>query len=181
MQIFTKEAFENLFRTEFKGLCFFAMKYVKDYETAREIVQDSFIRLWEKRDIIDTSKSVKSYLTTSIHNKCLNYLRDNRKFDNNLLQFEQLSEVSDGKTSDFLVEKELRKSIETAIDELPEKCREVFLLSRNENLKYHEIAVQLEISVKTVETQMSKALQHLRLRLSGFMSLLAFFIQTYFR
>ncbi len=181
MQIFTKEAFENLFRTEFKGLCFFAMKYVKDYETAREIVQDSFIRLWEKRDVIDTSKSVKSYLTTSIHNKCLNHLRDNRKFDNNLLQIEQLSEVSDGKTSDFLVEKELRKSIETAIDELPEKCREVFLLSRNENLKYQEIASQLGISVKTVETQMSKALHHLRLRLSGFMSLLAFFIHTYFR
>jgi RNA polymerase sigma-70 factor (ECF subfamily) len=181
MQIFTKEAFEILFRNEFKGLCFFAMKYVKDYETSREIVQDSFIRLWEKRDVIDTSKSVKSYLTTSIHNKCLNHLRDNRKFDNNLLQIEQLSEVSDGKTSDFLVEKELRKSIETAIDELPEKCREVFLLSRNENLKYHEIAVQLGISVKTVETQMSKALQHLRLRLSGFMSLLAFFIHTYFR
>lgn len=181
MQTFTKDAFENLFRSEFKGLCFFAMKYVKDYETACEIVQDSFIRLWEKRDVIDTSKSVKSYLTTSIHNKCLNHLRDNRKFDNNLLQFEQLSDVSDGKTSDFLVEKELRKSIETAIDELPEKCREIFLLSRNENLKYHQISVQLGISIKTVETQMSKALQHLRLKLSGFMSLLALFIHTYFR
>ncbi|MDY0101405.1 MAG: RNA polymerase sigma-70 factor [Lentimicrobium sp.] len=169
MQQFDREEFEKLFRANFKGLCFFAQKYVKDFETAREIVQDSFISLWEKRDSIDAGRQVKSYLTSIIHNKCHNYLRDNQKFNHRLLEIENLSEISDMVDSDLLVTKELKLAIQDAIGELPEKCREVFLLSRYENLKYKEIAVKLGISVKTVETQMSKALQHLRVRLAEYM------------
>jgi len=176
MQQFDKENFEKLFRAEFKGLCFFAQKYVKDFDAAREIVQDSFISLWEKRATIDASRPVKSYLTTAIHNKCHNYLRDNRKFDTNLLQIENLLELSDGSGTDVLVEKELHQSIKLAIDELPEKCREVFLLNRYENLKYQQIADQLGISVKTVEAQMSKALRHMRIKLAGYMTLVLLLI-----
>ena len=176
MQQFDKENFEKLFRAEFKGLCFFAQKYVKDFDAAREIVQDSFISLWEKRATIDASRPVKSYLTTAIHNKCHNYLRDNRKFDTNLLQIENLFELSDGSGTDVLVEKELHQSIKLAIDELPEKCREVFLLNRYENLKYQQIADQLGISVKTVEAQMSKALRHMRIKLAGYMTLVLLLI-----
>ncbi len=176
MQQFDKENFEKLFRAEFKGLCFFAQKYVKDFDAAREIVQDSFISLWEKRATIDASRPVKSYLTTAIHNKCHNYLRDNRKFDTNLLQIENLLELSDDSGTDVLVEKELHQSIKLAIDELPEKCREVFLLNRYENLKYQQIADQLGISVKTVEAQMSKALRHMRIKLAGYMTLVLLLI-----
>lgn len=169
MQQLNQEEFEKLFRANFKGLCFFAQKYVKDFETAREIVQDSFINLWEKRIAIDANRPVKTYLTTIIHNKCLNYLRDNQKFNHKLLEIENLIDISDIADSDLLVAKELNQAIHDAIEELPEKCREVFLLNRYENLKYKEIAVKLGISVKTVETQMSKALQHLRVRLAEYM------------
>jgi len=151
-------------------LCFFAQKYVKDFETSREIVQDAFLSLWEKRETIDMDRPVKSYLTMVIHNKCTNYLRDNRKFDQYILNIENLLEVPEFEGPDSMVENELNEKIDKAINELPEKCREVFMLNRYENLKYKEIAEQLQISVKTVETQMSKALQHMRIRLAEFIS-----------
>lgn len=160
-----------LFRSHFAGLCFFAQKYVKDFETAKEIVQDSFFSLWEKRDTIDMSRPVKSYLTMVIHNKCTNYLRDNRKFDQNILGIENLLEVPEYDGADSLVEEELKLKIEASIAELPEKCREIFILNRYKKLKYQQIADKLQISVKTVETQMSKALQHMRIRLAEFMTI----------
>ena len=145
---------------------------MKDFETARELVQEAFVGLWEKRALIDTSRPYKSYLSTAIHNKCQNYLRDNRKFSTDLLQIENLLELSDPDSFDHIVKEELSAAIEAAIAELPEKCREIFLLSRFENLKYHEIAEKLDLSQKTVEAQMSKALQHMRLRLSAYIPLL---------
>lgn len=161
--------FEKLFRNHFKGLTWFAVRYVKDVETAREIVQDAFIHLWEKRDTIDLSKSVKSYLASSVYNKSLNYIRDNKKFDRDILTFENLFPDAAYDQTDRLITAELDKKIKEAIDELPEKCREVFVMSRFQNLKYQEIADKLQISVKTVETQMSKALQHMREKLSEYM------------
>ena len=162
-----------LFRSHFAGLCFFAQKYVKDFETAKEIVQDAFLSLWEKRETIDMNRPVKSYLTMVIHNKCTNYLRDNRKFDPFILNIENLLEVPEYDGADILVEEELKQKIDASILELPEKCREIFVLNRYENLKYQEIADILQISVKTVETQMSKALQHMRVRLAEFMTIIA--------
>ena len=149
-------------------MCFFAQKYVKDFETAREITQAAFISLWEKRETIDMTKPVKSYLATIIHNKCTNYLRDNRKFDQYILDIENLLDVPEYDGADSMVENELKLKIDLSIAELPEKCREIFVLNRYENLKYQEIADKLQISVKTVESQMSKALQHMRIRLAEY-------------
>jgi RNA polymerase sigma-70 factor (ECF subfamily) len=169
-----------LFRSHFSGMCFFAQKYVKDFETSKEIVQDAFINLWEKRETIDMSRSVKSYLTTVIHNKCTNYLRDNRKFDPYILNIENLLEVPEYDGADSMVENELKLKIDLSIAELPEKCREIFVLNRYENLKYQEIADKLQISVKTVETQMSKALQHMRVRLAEYITVIMALIISYF-
>jgi RNA polymerase sigma-70 factor (ECF subfamily) len=162
-------ALETLFRDHFTGLCLFAAGYVKDDETAKEIVQDAFVNLWEKRHTIDLSKPVKSYLSTTVRNKCLNHLRDHKKFSSDLLALENLSNETLYDQPDKLVESDLSGQISRAIGELPEKCREVFLLSRNRNLRYQEIADELRISVKTVETQMSKALQHMRVRLAEYL------------
>jgi RNA polymerase sigma-70 factor (ECF subfamily) len=172
IQSLDKANFEMLFRSHFSGLCFFAHKYVKDFEAAKEIVQDAFLSLWEKRETIDMDRPVKSYLTMIIHNKCTNYLRDNRKFDQNILHIENLAEVPEYDGADSMVEEELKNKIDTAIEELPEKCKQIFVMNRYENLKYQEIAVKLEISVKTVETQMSKALQHMRIRLAEYLTVL---------
>jgi RNA polymerase sigma-70 factor (ECF subfamily) len=152
---------------------------VKDFETSKEIVQDAFISLWEKRETIDMSRPVKSYLTMVIHNKCTNYLRDNRKFDPFILNIENLLEVPEYDGADILVEEELKLKIDASILELPEKCREIFVLNRYENLKYLEIADKLQISVKTVETQMSKALQHMRIRLAEFISVFLILVSNF--
>jgi RNA polymerase sigma-70 factor (ECF subfamily) len=123
---------------------------------------------------------VKSYLTMVIHNKCTNYLRDNRKFDQYILKIENLLDVPEYENTDSMVEDELLLKIDAAIRELPEKCREIFTLNRYEDLKYQQIADKLQISVKTVETQMSKALQHMRLKLSEYLAVFVALVISFF-
>lgn len=153
---------------------------MKDFEAAKEIVQDAFLSLWEKRETIDMERPVKSYLTMIIHNKCTNFLRDNRKFDQYILRIEELMDIPEYEAADSLVEEELKIKIENAIQELPEKCREVFVMNRYQNFKYQEIADKLQISVKTVETQMSKALQHMRIRLSEYVTIVVALVVSFF-
>jgi RNA polymerase sigma-70 factor (ECF subfamily) len=173
---FNKSDFELLFKTHFKGLTVFAIRYVKDVDVAKELVQDAFVSLWEKRDNIDTSKSVKSYLTTIIYNKCLNHLRDHHKFNRNLLIAEQLLEHPDEqKPDDELASNELEVKINAVLNSLPDKCQEVFILSRYENLKYQEISKKLDISTKTVEAQISKALKIFREQLKDYIGILLLF------
>ncbi len=169
---FDEAEFEVLFKQHFKPLCFLAQRYVKDLDMAREIVQESFMALWDKRGTIDASKAVKSYLSTVVYNKSLNYLRSAKKFDKDLLISEQLITEPGGEYTDILVVKDIRLKIDQAIEELPEKCREIFLMNRYEQMKYQEIADKLQISVKTVETQMSKALQRMRVSLNEYLTLL---------
>jgi RNA polymerase sigma-70 factor, ECF subfamily len=170
-----------LFKSQFKGLCYFAMNYVRDLETSREIVQDAFMSLWLKREEIDMTRDVKSYITTTIRNKCLNWLRDHKKFNSDLLSFTDIPSVPGYEQPDKMVEAEIRKRIDEAIRELPDRCREIFVLSRFENKKYQEIADHMVISVKTVETQMSKALQHMRVRLREYLPVLAALFIELFR
>ncbi|HSG67147.1 MAG TPA: RNA polymerase sigma-70 factor [Bacteroidales bacterium] len=171
------ESFEALFRKHFKGLSYFAMEYVKDHDIAREIVQEAFVSLWEKRNTIELGRSPKSYLGSTVKNRCLNYLRDNKKFDRTMLDFEGLDLQHDYEEQDHLVTGELRARIENATQALPDKCREVFLKNRVEHKKYHEIADELGISLKTVEAQMSKALRIMREKLSEFISIMILILE----
>ncbi|MEI6681360.1 MAG: RNA polymerase sigma-70 factor [Bacteroidota bacterium] len=176
---FDEQTLAFLFRSHYQGLCRFASGYVKQDEVAREIVQDAFVSLWEKRETIDLTKPVKSYLSATVRNKCLNHLRDHKKFSSDLLAMENLAEEAGYDQPDHLVEQEIRDKIASSIAALPEKCREIFILNRHENLKYQQIAEKLGISVKTVETQMSKALQHMRVHLADYLPTL-FFLCFYF-
>ena len=152
------------------------MEYVKDHDIAREIVQDAFANLWEKRANIQLDKSPKSYLASTVRNRCLNYLRDNKKFDKSIHEFEGLDGAHEYVEQDHLVTKELQQKIEEATNALPTKCREIFLKNRMEHKKYQEIADDLGLSVKTVEAQMSKALRIMRDRLAEFVALLLLII-----
>ena len=171
-----KPAFEELFRSFFPGLVLFAQKYLPDQDTAKEIVHNVFINLWEKRGNVDAGSSLKSYLFTSVHNRCLNHIRDQKKFDKDETHLQRLdsTDFADGK--DRLEEQELEDRMYDALQALPEKCREVFTLSRFEGLKYVEIAEQLGISVKTVEAQISKALRILREKLIDYLTILILFM-----
>lgn len=153
--------FKDLFETYYSPLCHFAAGYLSGHNTAEEIVQQVFINLWNQRETIDPEKQVKSYLFTSVKNRCLNHIRDHKKFRNYYLDVEAELEIPVA-AKDIVSEKELEKRIAAALDKLPEKCREVFELCRFEEMKYHEVGQKLDISQKTVEAQMSKALRILR-------------------
>ena len=161
----SRSQFETLFRTEYKGMLLFAIHYVKEEEAAKEIVQEAFINLWERRESIDPEREVKSYLSASVRNRSLNYLRDNKRFNGTLLSLGGLLPMPTSEEYNQIEFRELSGQIHRAIEELPEKCREIFRLNRFEQMKYQEIADHLQISIKTVETQMSKALAHLRSRI----------------
>jgi RNA polymerase sigma-70 factor, ECF subfamily len=167
-----------LFKSNFKSLCVVAVRYVKDDDIARDIVQETFFNLWQKKETIDLSKSVKSYLVSAVRNRSLNYIRDNRKFSDTGPESGELFPKSGYVQADRLVEEEIRKKISLSISELPEKCREVFVLNRYDNLKYQQIADKLGISLKTVESQMTKALKHLRIRLAEYISFVWIFLIT---
>ncbi|MFO8128462.1 MAG: RNA polymerase sigma-70 factor [Bacteroidales bacterium] len=174
-QTLDKSTFESLFRKEFQGLVIFSMKYVKDHDTAREIVQEAFLALWEKRRDIDLSQAFRTYLSTAVRNRSLNYLRDNHKFNRGILSLEGLYPPEKAMPTDAVLGEELKERIRAAIAELPEKCREAFLLNRNEGLKYKEIAREMGVSVKTVESHLTKALKHLRDRLKDYLVLALIF------
>jgi len=167
-----KDAFEKLFREYFPPLMSFARKILVDEDDAREVVHKVFINLWEKREKIDLSTSLKSYLFTSVHNRSLNVIRDRKKFSS-----EEVPEMAgEWDVSTQIESMELEEKINEAIESLPEKCRQIFKLNRFDGLKYSEIAIQLNISVKTVENQMSKALKILREKLLKYLTLLLWLV-----
>ncbi|NJO89469.1 MAG: RNA polymerase sigma-70 factor [Chloroflexia bacterium] len=173
-----KTAFEKLFREYFVPLTAFAKKYVGDVDSAKEIVHDVFVNLWTKRETIDLEKAVKSYLYTSAYNRSLNYIRDHKKFNSNVSVEDNFSKASDWNFENNIDALELEEKINRVINSLPEKCKEVFLMSRFEGLKYQEIADKLNISVKTVEAQMSKALKALKENLKDYLTVLILLLMT---
>ncbi|MBS4012298.1 MAG: RNA polymerase sigma-70 factor [Bacteroidetes bacterium] len=170
-KIIDKQSFQVVFNEYYTSLCRFAVSFLGDNDSAEEIVQQVFVNLWEKRNTIDQDKSVKTYLFTSVKNRSLNYIRDNKKYRSYYLDFELEMEIPvEGK--DVVSESDLNNQINRALDKLPDKCREVFMLCRFEDMKYKEVAEKLGISQKTVEAQMSKALKILREELKDYFVLL---------
>lgn len=150
----------------------FAKKILVDEDDARDVVHQVFISIWEKRQEMDLSVSLKSYLFTSVHNRSLNVIRDRKKFSS----AEVPDVAGEWDVSSAIETMELEDKIMEVVGTLPEKCREVFELSRFDGLKYSEIAEHLQISVKTVENQMSKALKILREKLAKYLSILLWLI-----
>ncbi len=168
-----EEAFKVLFELYYGKLLYFAQSYISNKEDAEEIVQDVFVKIWKKRRKIATN--INGYLFKTTKNACLDYLRSKKNKLNvsgNLVQLEALLNfhaLSDNDASS-LIKKELEQKIQAGIELLPEKCKKVFVKSRIEGLKNKEISDELDISVKTVENHMSKAIRHMRLHLREFMS-----------
>jgi RNA polymerase sigma-70 factor (family 1) len=166
-----KKAYEQVFRTYYQTLCNYACSVIKDMDEAEEVVQNVFYTIWNKREVLQISTSIKSYLYRAVHNDCLNKLKHGKV---KMLYAEEYKSHANGgfdSSANVLEAKELNKQINTAIDSLPEQCGLVFKLSRFENLKYAEIAEQLGISVKTVENHMGKALKIMREKLKDYLPL----------
>ncbi len=172
-----KQDFEKLFKEHFKPLTAFAYKFVNDIDEAKSIVHDVFMKLWEKRSDINMTGSVKSYLFTSVNNRSLNYIRDNKKLTRE--DFILVNEYDKQWEHNYFNETdEIQKKIDATLNKISPKAKEVFLMSRNEGLKYKEIADMLNISIKTVETHMSTALKELRENLKEYLTLILFCINN---
>jgi RNA polymerase sigma-70 factor (ECF subfamily) len=170
-----KLQFESLFRSHFRYLCHFAQQYVTDADAAQDICQKVFISLWEKREQMDPKQSIKSYLFTAVKNRCLNHIRDHKKYRSQILDLD-CADFDVASEEEQLDVEELQAKIEQALSTLPEKCRQVFEMSRYQGMKYREIAEELDIAQKTVEAHMSKAMKTLRLELKDYQLLLIFLL-----
>ena len=158
-----EESFAKAFDHYYTSLCYFADKFIHDLDESRSLVQQVFVDLWIKRDKLVIQHSLKSYLFKATKNSALDYLK------HKLVETKYLNDIKPEEIiveRDLIEEAELNARINAAIGELPEKCREIFLLCRFEELRYTEIALRLGISVKTVEMQMGIALKKLKSKLS---------------
>lgn len=185
-----ENAFEIIFKSFFEPIVNFADEYIREFEVSRNIAQTVFMKLWENRISINPDLNLKSYLFTSTRNLCISHLRhlktqDNyfekkkKSYEDFLLNQEALSYL-DFNTIDL---DSIESIINSTIDSLPTRCKEVFLLSRFDGLKNHEIAIQLDISVKSVEANITRALKILKENLKDYLptSVLAIFIDTFFK
>lgn len=168
-------AFELLFRYYYPGLIVFASQIVLDTDTAEEIVEDFFVNLWSKRGEIRKKDSLKSYFFTCVKNRALNYLKKERISKNVIADLKYLIESDRIYQPDIFFDSELRKQIKTAFEKLQPRTNEVFILSRFKGLSNDDIAEQLNISKRTVETQISKALKILREELKDYQFVLILF------
>ena len=156
---------ESLFATFYPTLSAFCAKYVKDKDISRDIVQDIFLTVWENRSKIDFSTPLHSYLLKLAHNQCINYLEHlkvkNKYIDATKLKLMEM-EVGYDDLFDKLVADAIQEQIEKTVEQLPAQCRDIFRKSRYEGMTHAEIAKELDISLRTVETQIYRALKTLK-------------------
>lgn len=170
-QLFQKDpdqAIELLFRDYFPYLCTVIYKFIPNSQVTEDLAQDIFFDLWKRKDRMEFTGSIKAYLRRSAINKSMNFLRDQKP--------EAFSESPENEIfapiqiDPSLADQELQQQIDAAIDQLPERCRIIFVLSRFEDLTYKEIGQLLDIAPKTVENQIVKALRLLRQVLGPYLS-----------
>jgi len=159
-----KSAFEILFQSHYPLLCLFAKRYTHDMDLAREVVQDLFVYLWEHKEELSIQNSIKSYLYKAVRFNSIRRIENEKKLG---VRMDTLPEPDDPEFNDHLEYAELQAKILEVIGSLPEQCQNIFKLSRFDQLKYSEIAQKLNLSVKTVEAQISKALRKIHQSLDG--------------
>ena len=157
-----EKAFEWVFKQYYAKLCSYAARFVYSDESAEEVVQEVFVRFWERSESLNPESSLAAYLYRSVYNTCLNQIKHEKVKDNYRAYVLNYMDRYADDLQEAEEQQQLLKLVMKAIDDLPPRCSEIFKLSRFEGLKYQEIADHLGISLKTVEVQMGKALRVLR-------------------
>lgn len=170
-----KTAFELIFNYYYAGLVVYCTQFTAEREEAESIVQDFFVQVWTNSSTIDASLSLKNYSFSAIKNRSLNFLKHKKIQEKYVKETLHLSETNLLYDPDLYISSELQERIKQAVDALPEKCREVFIMNRFKGIKNDEIAETLNISKRTVETHISNALKVLRHELKDYLLLLIFF------
>jgi RNA polymerase sigma-70 factor, ECF subfamily len=166
--------FEALFQVNYKSMVLSAFRITRDKDISEDIVQDVFIKLWEGRNSVNINISLQSYLFQRTINQSLSYLKKIKNVSSREELYNAETEVTIASVDHALALKDTNRRIDDAINMLPAACRTIFILSRYEQMSYKEIAQKLDLSVKTVEEQMTRALKHLRRCLLLFTLLLVF-------
>jgi len=165
-------AFELLFHAYYPGLVVYSSQFTADRDEAEEIVQDFFVRCWQKHQFIQPSDTLKNYFFSSVKNRSLNFLKHKKIEESYMKQLSELSENHLVYEPDLYVASDLQEKIKNSMNLLPQRCREIFMMSRIRGLKNEEIANELKLSKRTVETQISNALKLLRIELKDYAGLL---------
>ncbi|WP_442590797.1 RNA polymerase sigma-70 factor [Pedobacter sp. AW31-3R] len=170
-----ERTFENVYKHFLRPLHVYAINILRDEDAAKGMVQNIFLKLWERRSTLKFSGSLQAYLYAAVYHECLNYLRHEKVKVNhqNDMANKMTNKAEPGNGMELA---DLREKLQQALGDLPEKCRTIFQLSRFEELKYQEIADQLGISIKTVEAQMGKALKILRYKLLDYLPFIIWLI-----
>ena len=162
------KVYEQLFQDNYRPLVLYAKKFVMDTEVARDLVQDVFIYIWDKRQKLTIDKSLSSYLFRAVHNASINYLKKESTKENYVRQFlinlnERSYKTSSSEDAhELIVHDELLESIESVVETLPDQCKTIFKMSRFRGMRNKEIAEVYSISPRTVETQLYRALKVLK-------------------
>lgn len=163
------QVFKVLFDYHYTSLCQYACTVLRDMDEAEDVVQAIFTKLWDKRTDLEVQQSVRTYLFRAVHNRCMNLLEHRKVVQQHQAAGAHAMQTAYGTPADSLPD-ELDQRIQEAIQSLPEQCRRIFMMSRYDELRYAEIAVQLNLSVNTIENQMSKALRLLREKLKDYIA-----------
>ncbi len=163
-----KDAFGRLYRRYFSELCDLSFYVTKDKEVAKEMVQDTFLAIWERREDWQPKGSIRSYLFRAVKNRSLDHLK-HVKVERGWQKMQQVETNGSHSGEESISQKELAAAIDKSVDELPEKCRIIFIMNRNQGFTYGEIAEIQGISQKTVETQIGRALKKLRESLAKYL------------
>jgi RNA polymerase sigma-70 factor (ECF subfamily) len=160
-------SYKKLFLEYYQPLTAFAFKFVADLDTAKDIVQSVFIKIYEKRERLLVEQSIKSYLYRAVSNACINHIKkENIRSAHHSAYAE---EMADAFFHDSMEQTEAEHKIFKALNDLPPQCRKIFMMSRLDNRKNRDIADELSISIRTVETQISNALRTLKKVISIFL------------
>jgi RNA polymerase sigma-70 factor, ECF subfamily len=160
------EAFESLYNLYKKKLYYFSYKYLKDHSDTEELVQSVFLSLWEHRKSIDDSQSIKNYIYRSAVNNIYNQFKK-RSVHNKYVDYQlQRADHENNPTIDHIYYQDLKKSINAILEELPPQQKNIFYLSRVENLSHQKIADKLNLSVRTIENQIYRVIKRIKKELN---------------
>ena len=171
------EAFKKLFFEFYPSLCVFAGRYIISPDICEDIVQDVFFNIWKNRKSLNIHSSFRNFLVTSVKNSCTDHLR--KESSHNKYIENQTSTSTSPSPIDVYTTNELQEMLQSALDKLPQNIQSAFDMSRNKNMTYKEIALEMDISPKTVESYISRALKRLREELKDYLPLLL--LMTYLK
>ena len=177
-----KKIFEEIYNMYYPVLCNYAVGITKELSIAEDAVSEMFLKLWEERDTIVIESSLKSYLFKSVYHQCLNALKHVRvqdKYRDFFLHHLPLSEDTTDYPLSGVIENEIKEILQKTLEQLPEQCRKIFIMSRFDGMKHEEIAQELGISINTVRTQIHRALAKLRVELKDYLPLLLMLLKNY--